>query len=82
MLLQEELDALGASLAKNAPKEYLDASQGFVENLRASDIMAGVPKVGENAPDFALPNYKGEAVSLSELRAQGPVIVSFYRGRW
>lgn len=80
--LQEELDSLGASLKKNAPKEYLEASHRFVKNLRASGIMAGVPKVGDNAPPFTLPSYKGQPVSLADLRANGPVIVSFYRGRW
>lgn len=82
MLLQEKLDAVGASLRKDAPKEFLEAFHRLVENLRASAIMAGVPKVGDNAPDFTLPSYHGQTVSLADLRANGPVIVSFYRGRW
>ena len=82
MLLQEKLDAVGASLRKDAPKEFLDAFHDFVENLRATDIMAGVPKPGDNAPQFTLPNYDGQAVSLGDLTASGPVIISFYRGRW
>ena len=82
MLLQDKLDAVGASLRKDVPKEFLDAFHRLVENLRASDIMAGVPTVGDNAPEFTLPSYDGKAVSLADLRASGPVIVSFYRGRW
>ncbi len=82
MLLQDKLDAVGASLRKDAPREFLDAFHRFVENLRASGIMARVPKVGDNAPQFTLPSYEGHAVSLTDLRASGPVIVSFYRGRW
>ena len=82
MLLQEKLDAVSAATAKEAPQEFLDAFHRFVENLRASGIMDGVPKVGDNAPQFTLPSYKGDAVSLADLRAHGPVIISFYRGRW
>ena len=82
MLLQEKLDAVGASLRKDAPREFLDAFHRFVENLRASGIMARVPKVGDNAPQFTLPSYQGPAVSLADLRTSGPVIISFYRGRW
>ena len=82
MLLQDKLDAVGASLRKDVPKEFLDAFHRLIENLQASDIMAGVPKVGDKAPQFTLPNYDGRAVSLADLRASGPVIVNFYRGRW
>ncbi len=82
MLLQDKLDAVGASLRKDVPKEFLDAFHRLVEDLRASGIMAGVPKVGDNAPQFTLPSYEGQEVSLTDLRASGPVIVSFYRGRW
>ncbi len=82
MLLQEKLDAISASTAKEAPREFLDAFHRFVEDLRASGIMDGVPKVGDNAPQFTLPSYQGPAVSLADLRARGPVIISFYRGRW
>ena len=82
MLLQEKLDAVGASLAKEAPQEFLAAFHRLVENLRASGIMDGVPKVGDNAPQFTLPSYEGHAVSLADLSARGPIIISFYRGRW
>jgi cytochrome oxidase Cu insertion factor (SCO1/SenC/PrrC family) len=35
-------------------------------------------KVGETAPDFTLPNAKGELVSLKEFRGK-PTIVLFFR---
>jgi peroxiredoxin len=41
-----------------------------------------VAKVGTPAPDFTLPNVTGHPVSLAALRAHGPVVLSFYRGRW
>ena len=53
-----------------------------VEDLRASGITSRIVKAGQPAPDFALPDADGRQVSLSELRARGPVALSFYRGRW
>ena len=34
------------------------------------------------APDFSLPSHTGETVALSELLANGPAVVVFYRGFW
>ena len=39
-------------------------------------------QVGQTAPDFTLPDADHRSVSLSALRARGPVVLSFYRGRW
>lgn len=39
-------------------------------------------KVGDTAPDFALPNGDGKLVTLADYTSQGPVILVFYRGYW
>ena len=39
-------------------------------------------KVGDKAPDFALPNGDGKLVTLSEYTVRGAVVVIFYRGFW
>ena len=39
-------------------------------------------KIGDNAPDFTLPNALGKDVSLSETLKRGIVILKFYRGEW
>ncbi len=39
-------------------------------------------KVGDKAPDFALPNGDGKLVMLSEYTTRMPVLVIFYRGFW
>jgi len=39
-------------------------------------------KVGDKAPDFALPNGDGKLVTLSEFTVRGTVVVIFYRGFW
>ena len=39
-------------------------------------------KVGDKAPDFALPNGDGKLVGLAEYTGRGPVVLIFYRGFW
>jgi len=35
-------------------------------------------KVGDHAPDFALPNQNGKAVRLSDFRGKKAVVLAFY----
>jgi peroxiredoxin len=53
-----------------------------VADLRASGIALKVLKVGDRAPEFALPNAAGVPVESGRLLAVGPLVVTFYRGRW
>jgi AhpC/TSA family len=39
-------------------------------------------KLGDKAPDFALPNGDGKVVVLSEYTQRSPVVLVFYRGFW
>ena len=41
-----------------------------------------VPETGDAAPDFALPDSAGTVRRLSELVAQRPLVLVFYRGHW
>jgi peroxiredoxin len=50
--------------------------------LEASGIASRALGVGDSAPDFELPDPSGRLIRLGELLADGPVIVSFYRGQW
>jgi peroxiredoxin len=56
--------------------------QRSIDDLRASGLVNRIARVGEAAPKFTLPNAAGEQVSLDSLLARGPVVLSFYRGRW
>lgn len=51
-------------------------------DLAARDILDGVPRVGDRAPYFARPDLDGDTVRLSALIKDGPLVVSFFRGRW
>src|SRR6266540_3654251 len=41
-----------------------------------------VLKVGDKAPDFVLPNAAEQPIDSRALLAGGPLVVTFYRGRW
>ena len=81
MSLGRRLKAIADGLSAAAP-EASAALHGFIEDLRATGIEDRVLKVGEPAPDFELGATDGQVVSLESLIARGPVILTFYRGRW
>ena len=80
--LKEELKALQTRLEAGRPPEVVAAMHRAVADLRASDIAQKVLKVGDRAPEFMLPNAAGSLVASQRLLAAGPLVVTFYRGRW
>ena len=82
MSLQDKLDTLRAASKTRILPETRAIMQRSVDELRASGIIDRVARVGQPAPDFTLPSAAGASVTLAGLRAQGPVVLSFYRGRW
>ena len=49
---------------------------------RASGFQVRMPKPGEPGPAFTLANQDGVDVSSAALVARGPLLISFFRGRW
>lgn len=87
MLLQDRLDALKADfIAGRFPVKPTPEQLAVMERNTAALIASGQAdralKAGDRAPDFELEDSNGNRVSLSELRANGPVVLSFYRGVW
>lgn len=82
MTLKDRLEAIKAQGKTRIPAEAQAVMQRATDALRASGTLARAPKVGAPAPDFTLPDLAGRPVSLGELRRRGPVVLSFYRGRW
>jgi hypothetical protein len=50
--------------------------------IPASSTSGTSLKLGDKAPDFALPNGDGKLVILSEYTQRSPVVLVFYRGFW
>jgi hypothetical protein len=82
MSLEDKLAAIREMAKTRQPPEVRAVMHQATEDLRASGIMDRIARVGSIAPNFTLPNAAGQPVSLGALRARGPVVVSFYRGRW
>ncbi|MGH7263717.1 MAG: redoxin domain-containing protein [Candidatus Rokuibacteriota bacterium] len=82
MTLNEQLQAIKDKSRERIPAERRQIMERAVEDLRKSGAVDRVVKVGERAPDFTLPSATGREVSLSGLLARGPVVLSFFRGRW
>ncbi len=78
MSLREQLAQFDAS--RNRPPEVVAIIRRGIDNVRESGA-AGL-SIGERAPDFTLPNQRGEMVSLRDRLSRGPVVLNFYRGVW
>lgn len=82
MSLKAELDARRSQFMANAPAEIREAMQRADAALADSDLIAQAVRTGDIAPDFELPDARGGSVRLSRLLAEGPVVLTFYRGGW
>ncbi len=82
MKLPEELSALKKDFEAKAPQDVVEIMHRATEDLRNSDILQQAVQVGDKAPDFSLQDHAGREIRLKALLAQGPVVLSFYRGRW
>jgi hypothetical protein len=82
MTLKEQLDDLREKSRARVPAEARAIMQRAVEDLRRSGAAARALRVGDKAPDFMLPTDDGRMVSLKDGLARGPVVLSFFRGRW
>ena len=80
--MRKELEEFRERASKNSPPDRLRAFEQGIEEVRKSGLADKAMKVGDRAPDFELPNAAGKKVKLSELTAQGPVVVTWYRGGW
>jgi peroxiredoxin len=80
--VRKELEEFREKSSKTAPPDRLRIYEQGIEEVRTSGVVDKALKVGDRAPDFELPDARGKKVKLSELRARGPVVVTWYRGGW
>ena len=80
-LLDDELKVLRDGFAERAP-QLIETMEAAIEEIEAATIGRALD-VGAPAPDFRLRDVTHDReASLSEALAQGPAVVSFYRGEW
>lgn len=82
MSLAAELQTFHQSFLTKVPPDIREAMGRADLALAASGIADGAAKGGDIAPDFSLPDVRGEMLRLSDMLKTGPVVLSFYRGGW
>lgn len=82
MSLKEKFDARKEELKAQAPPEALEIMHQATEDLRKSGITDRALKVGDRGPGFELKNAEGHLVRSYDLLAAGPMVLTFYRGKW
>src|SRR5260370_16446580 len=80
MELEQQLAEFRTEFARTAPPGRSALYEAKIEELRASFAMEQALGVGAEAPDFVLPDARGQPVSLSDILRHGPAVVTFYRG--
>jgi len=80
--LQDQLDQITENTRTLVQPERLAVMDRAVEELFASGIEDRILPVGAKMPAFALPDASGKMVRSEDLLALGPLVVSFFRGRW
>ena len=80
-LLDDELKVLRDGFAERAP-QLMETVEAAIAEIEAATIGRALD-VGARAPDFELRDVTHDrTASLGETLAQGPAVVSFYRGEW
>lgn len=80
--LADQIEATVSAFMAGLPAADAQVVGRSFEQLHASSIAAHALGTGQQAPDFELPNVRGETVRLSQVLERGPVVLSFYRGGW
>lgn len=87
MTLQDRLDAFKADFEGGKPpysvsRSVIETMHRATAELIASGQAERAKKAGDAAPAFTLDNQLGRPTSSVALLAQGPLVVTFYRGVW
>jgi peroxiredoxin len=80
--LNAELRAFYEARQQQIPAEVRQVMQRAGQELADSGQAERALTVGDRAPRFRLPSATGQTVALDDLLADGPVVLTFYRGAW
>src|SRR4051794_2208575 len=79
--LSQRLKVVADEVQRMSPR-FAAAVDRMVARLADNGVGLAAPAPGEPMPEFVLPDETGRLVSLSQLLAQGPAVISFNRGHW
>jgi hypothetical protein len=73
--LEDELDKRTEEILDKLPEEVMEI---IYDNLLQGIYL----EEGDVAPDFCLQDTNNELVSSIDLPAKGPLVVTFFQGKW
>jgi peroxiredoxin len=79
--MSERLDVFANAARKMHPEDAATVDR-LVARLHEHHAGENAPKPSEIMPPFTLPDENGHLVSLKDLLAHGPTVVTFHRGHW
>ncbi|KAJ5492702.1 hypothetical protein N7539_001448 [Penicillium diatomitis] len=82
MSLNTELAGVRDNFYANAPKSIVDPIRESVSSIKASYDPGTAIQVGAALPEFILTDALGNTVSSKTVLANGPILITFYRGEW
>ena len=80
--LQDQLDLITQNTRRLVQPERLAVSENATAELLATGIENRALSAGSATPSFTLLDASGKPVRSADLLAIGPLVVSFFRGRW
>lgn len=80
--LSTQLEELKKQLDQGSSEKFIETQAELLETLKALGIGRDALTVGDQAPNFTLPDQVGADLRLSDLLKLGSVVLSFFRGAW
>ena len=80
--IQEQSEQVQAAAAERLPAEVVATFTRDREAMREQGNPTDAVAAGDLVQEFTLPDATGKDVSLSDLVADGPTVLVFYRGHW
>ena len=80
--LSDQLEAYKNAFLQKADARKIRVFDEGVDDVANSGITASALQKGDQYLDFSLKNASGNTVRLSDALAQGPVVLTWYRGGW
>jgi len=78
--LRAKLEAKRAERLQN--QAWREAYEDYVATLSRTRFAEFARAPGDKFPDFMLPSTDGHMLALDDLLADGPLVITFYRGKW
>jgi hypothetical protein len=82
MTLQDKLDRIAEAASKQIPAAAWDVMKRNTRLVADSMTERSIPGTGDILPPFELPDSQGRMVSSHSLAAEGPFVLTFFRGKW